>query len=271
MQDKKKSKDSKGHKPGKARGKFGNSSRLNIMVMRGVGKTWRFTLSSHLLFFALLFLVLFILGSLFIINDYFDRCHVNERLSKQLEAAGSETQSIKRALHRVERQLAVFQGHLRDTEARESSPQGNVNIDSDKKESIDVEEKNQVLPGDEIPSQEPRALVTDLKTIKDGAKLTANFRLENKLKTGGPLKGYIHMIALGKDSDGPQLWTYPKVALKDGLPINYKLGWHFVIKRFKVIQGEFFFDSESVSPSFIKVIVYDNNGELICEKMFEVK
>ena len=269
MQDKKKNKDSKRHKTRQAIGKIGNKSRLNVLVMRGISKTWRFTISSRVLFFALLFLVFFILFSLFIINDYFEGRHVNRRLSRQLEVAGTEIQRIKKALYRTEQQLTIFKEHINDKEAKAKTSNEEARSDSIEKENLEVADKSQAPPEDESTPRKPQALVEDLKTTKEGAKLAVSFRLENKLDTGGALKGYIHMIAVGRDSDGHQLWTYPKVALKDGLPINYKRGWHFVIRRFKVIQGEFFFDSESISPSFIKVIVYDNDGELICEKIFE--
>ncbi|MDY6881461.1 MAG: LapA family protein [Thermodesulfobacteriota bacterium] len=271
MQGQKMNKSSKSEKPRQAKGKIGNRSRLNFMVMRGIGKTWKFTLSPTILIIVSLFLGLFIVGSLYIINDYFDKCRVHARLSKQLEAAEAETEKVKRALYRVEQQLAVFQGHVRDGEESIGDPLGDRDLDEENRESAEEGAKDKTPPDDERPSPEPKALVRDLKTVKDGAKLTASFRLENKLKDGGPLKGYIHMIAVGEDADGPQLWTYPKAALKEGLPANYKTGWHFVIKRFKIIQGEFFFDSEAISPTFIKVIVYDHEGELICEKMFEVQ
>ena len=101
--------------------------------------------------------------------------------------------------------------------------------------------------------------------------LKVNFKLVNIHQDESPVSGYVHIIAINKDADPPQLWTYPKVALRDGFPVDYKRGQLFFIKRFKTIRGEYSLDSEAECLSSVKVVVYDHPGTLIFQKEFEVK
>ena len=101
--------------------------------------------------------------------------------------------------------------------------------------------------------------------------MTVVFNLVNVHEDKKSVNGYVHMIAMNKESDPPQLWTYPKVALRNGIPIDYRRGQLFLIKRFKTIRGEYFFSSSKEFPSSMKVLVYDQSGKVILQKEFEVE
>jgi hypothetical protein len=136
-----------------------------------------------------------------------------------------------------------------------------------------------VEPADETRSneglqEEPKEEMVDIKdvaTSKEDAKLTVSFKIVNIGEGNKPLRGYVHIIVTDKGTDTPQYWTYPKVALRDGFPIEYKRGRLFVIKRFRTIIGEFFIDSETKSPLSLKILVYNQFGNLILQKELEEK
>jgi hypothetical protein len=78
------------------------------------------------------------------------------------------------------------------------------------------------------------------------------------------------MIAANRRIQPPQFWAYPKVALREGIPVDYKRGEFFKIKRFRMIRGVYFMDGETDLPSSVTVMIYDTAGALILEKEFEV-
>jgi hypothetical protein len=127
--------------------------------------------------------------------------------------------------------------------------------------------------GGALENDSEKALV-DVKNWefrKEGAKLTVRFDITNADQNERLLRGYVHVIAVDQDSEPPQLWTFPKVALREGVPINYRRGQLFIIKRFRKIEGEYFFDSASDSPSLLRVLVYSQSGQLILTKEFEIQ
>jgi hypothetical protein len=68
----------------------------------------------------------------------------------------------------------------------------------------------------------------------------------------------------------PREWTYPPVKLEKGLPVNYRNGQIFLINRFKQIQARFNLGSASESASMLRLLVYDQAGDIMLQKEFEV-
>jgi hypothetical protein len=71
-------------------------------------------------------------------------------------------------------------------------------------------------------------------------------------------------------STPPREWTYPPEKLEKGLPVNYRSGQIFLITRFKQIQARFHLGSASESPSALRLLVYDQAGDIILQKEFVV-
>jgi len=43
------------------------------------------------------------------------------------------------------------------------------------------------------------------------------------------------------------------------------------VRNYRIIRGKYFLDSETETPSFLKILVYDESGKLILDKNFELK
>ncbi|MFO7985534.1 MAG: hypothetical protein R6U38_06685 [Desulfatiglandaceae bacterium] len=74
------------------------------------------------------------------------------------------------------------------------------------------------------------------------------------------------MIAINTGSTPPEYFTYPTLALKDGLPVNVEDGEYFRIRNYRTIRGQYSLESEAVAPDALKILAYDDSGRLIMKK-----
>jgi hypothetical protein len=112
--------------------------------------------------------------------------------------------------------------------------------------------------------------VMDMVIQKEGSRITANFKLVNTQPGEGAVGGYVHLIAVDRRTTPPREWTYPPEKLDKGLPVNYRNGQIFLITRFKQIQSRFNLGSASESPGVLRLLVYDQAGDIILQREFEV-
>ena len=113
--------------------------------------------------------------------------------------------------------------------------------------------------------------IKDLVIKKEREKLAISFRLVNMHKDKRPVGGYVHIIAVDKNSDPPLFLPYPGVVLKDGIPVDFKLGQPFFIKRFKTIRGKYLLDTGTESVSAMKVLIYNKSGTLVFQKEYDAE
>ena len=246
------------------------SSELNVMIVRKKGKVRSFKTSSRFLFLTSLFFALYIFTSVLIINDYFDKRWTNNALSEQLELLQHEIKNTKRELYRSRQHLALLRDHIHPVKPvnnKDEKPPAHERVktkaDHLSSESKSAEESEKKL-------REPPVTIKGLAFHKEGEILTVSFRIVKVHQNERSLKGYVHVIADGKKSDHPKFWAFPNVHLQNGMPVDYKQGQRFSIKRFKPIKGEFFLNPETESPSSIEVLIYDNSGKLILQKGFQL-
>jgi hypothetical protein len=247
------------------------ASYLTIMIVANLGKVRSFRISSRFLTWSFLFFVFYIIVSIIIINDYFEKRWTNNALTEKLESLQYEIEGTKKELYRSKQHLALLESHIYPQE---------IGIEEEAKLPPDTEvqeENTDRSAGDSFPknvtedTRETMVDIEDLQIKRDNNKLTVFFNLVNVHEGDESANGYVHIIAMNKESDPPQLWTYPKVALRNGIPIDYRRGQLFLIKRFKTIRGEYFFSSSTEFPSSIKVLIFDQSGKLLLQKEFEVE
>jgi len=247
---------------------------FHVMVSKGVGKVRSFSLSPRILFVSLLFFVCYIIVSLFIINDYFDKRRANKAQLLKIERLQKEVENVRKHLYQSEQRVILLKNY-----EKKSKSDVEISLEPVRPEIIASKTAEETVADDDIEVEDDseetlqNALVEikDLTTQKNEGKLTVSFRIVNTDQGDAPLRGYVHIIVTDKASDPPQLWTYPKVALRDGVPINYKRGRLFVIKNFRTLRGEFFLDSHEGSALSLKILVYDNEGNQILQKDFAVE
>ena len=246
-----------------------HTSVFHIMISRGVGKVKSFSLSPFIIFVSFVFFALYIVASVFVINDYFDKLRTNEDQLVKLERLQKQVENTRRLLFKSEQRLALMEEYVNN--AKTGIEISRKPVQPEETESSVVEPAGEIRVEGEFQEESKKGMVEikDVATSKENSKLTVSFKIVNVDQGDKALRGYVHIIVTDKGTDTPQCWTYPKVALRDGLPIEYKRGRLFVIKRFRTIRGEFFLDSNTESPLSLKIVVYNQSGNLILEKELE--
>jgi len=247
------------------------SSQLTVMIMRGVGTIRSFKLSYRFLFWASLFFILYIIASIILINKYFSEAHKNRLQSDQLQRLMKEAEEIEKELYRSNQHLAFLKDYINKIESGNDKelepPEPSSDIDPGK--TIETPQKIETIEAVEAVSQGNIVDINDFSFKQEGAELTVDFKLSNTVSSKEAVSGYVHIIAVKDDQESQRFWSSPKVAIREGIPVNYKQGQLFIIKYFKKIRGRYFFETANISPSSIKVLVYNRSGDLILEKVFE--
>ncbi len=253
------------------KGKARRRSDLTVMIAGPVGKIRTFRISSGFLFWTALFFALFIVASIVFINMYFEERRSSKTQMVLLKGLKHEIEVTKRQLYRSRQRLALLEDTIYERREDQEEASGEKEGDGEKVQDEGLEGKeDSVEDFAEVP-EERVVEVKGLRVRRDGPRLNVLFRLTNANRGHGAVSGYVHIIAMNKDSDPPQTWAYPKVALRDGLPIDFKQGKLFSIKRFRRFRAEYFIDSGIGPPDSVKVLVYDEAGEVILEKEYEFK
>lgn len=248
-----------------------HESAFHVMVSRGVGRVRSFSLSPRILLVSLLFFACYIIVSLFIINGYFDKLRTNKDQLIKIDRLQKQVENTRKLLYQSEQRVILLKKHDKNSKSDVA-----ISLEPVRPEKIELkkaEEAGDIEAEDALEEapQEATVEIKDLVTRKKEGKLTVSFKIVNTDQGDTPLRGYVHIIVTDKESDPLQLWTYPKVALRDGVPIDYKRGRLFVIKNFRTIRGEFFLDSHEGSALSLKILVYNQSGNQILQRGFEVE
>lgn len=242
---------------------------FTIMIMRSVGKIRSFKISLRILLITAIFLFLYILTSLYILNDYFNIRSKHKALTKKMDTLEENLRSYQEELHDTNLYVASLEDYLKNNKERPAKSDG------DEKQDIDQ-------PASDKPAQRVDTETTaeknilnmveiwDLEFNKSDENLILDFKLANGKSEGDAAEGYIHIIAMDANKECPQTWNNTRDRLTECTPVNYRLGQQFLIQRFRAYNKTFNPDSESELPSFIKILAYDRSGHILIEKEFPV-
>ena len=262
-----------------------DEDRLTIMIMRSLGRVRSFKISPHIVFCAILFLILYIPFSVFIINNYIGLYRANRTQSTKIQQLEEEVIKGQQNLGRFRQHVTLLEDYIRHLEEpqeqqkEKSATRGNAyTTEKSAAPKIEIIREQTVIsdvespPGDSEEEMKPIGAV-DIKEMiiqKEGARMSVEFKLVNINPGETAVGGYIHLIAMGNDPNPPPEWTFPRVQLEEGIPVNFRRGQLFLIQRFKPVHGRFFLAPNSEPPTALKVLVYDQSGLLILEREFEV-
>lgn len=262
-----------------------DEDRLTIMIIRSLGRVRSFKISPVIVFCATLFLVLYLPFSVFIINNYIGLYRASSTHSTNVEQLEKEVIKGQKDLGRLRQHVALLEDYIRHLEEpqeqqkEKSPPAGNADTkENSAPRRVEIIRKQTVIsdvetpPGDSEEEMKPIGAV-DIKEMiiqKEGARMSVEFKLVNMNPGETAVGGYIHLIAMGNDPNPPPEWTFPRVQLQQGIPVNFRRGQLFLIQRFKPVHGRFFLAPDSEPPTALKVLVYDQSGLLILEREFEV-
>ncbi|MDY7036861.1 MAG: hypothetical protein SV375_11955 [Thermodesulfobacteriota bacterium] len=276
MEDQKRGVESYRKKIPSVKKKYPHDAESTVMIMRSIGKVRSFKISRRLVFNAFLFLFIYIVVSLLIINDYFiiDKDlhlrRISSLQSEKIRELEREVSKKKKDIHKFKQHIALLNDLITNFQN---------GLEDDKKphemENLREEGSIQDIEPTKGPVDQKKRLahvveIKNLKIQKASSRMTVKFKLVNMQSEGGPIAGYLHIIAMSKDANSPPEWIYPKEKLQKNLPLNYRRGLPFLIHRFKPYRRKFNLDSNSELPTAIKVLVYNQAGIIILEKEIEV-
>ena len=260
--------------------KKSQSDYLTMMIVGKKGNVRTFKISFRFLLWTSVLIVLYISASAFIFYQYLEERRTNSGNLTELKRLQHEVKETKRTLDRSKHRLAVLKNTIQDLKTQHKAPAESVSpaeTTDSKSAPPEVErksiEKEEIQPVEKVESipQEQFVDIKDLAIRKEGKKLTIRFNIVNMHKDKRPIDGYVHIIAFDKNSDSPLFLPYPEVALKDGIPVEFKRGQPFFIKRFKTIRGKYLLDTGTGSVSSIKVLIYNKSGTLVFQKEYDVE
>jgi len=249
-----------------------DSSFFTVMISRGLGKVRGFNISSSLVFWSALVLLLYLVFSTVAISRYFGELKSDTAQSDLLQQLQNEIEGTKKTLYQARQRLKFLEDYIVNSQKKQKKQ-----VESPGPEIISPGPANPVIQGKTLGRPDeavPATSVVDIKNLKTerrGGRLSVKFRLIKIRPERNQIKGYLFMIAANSESAPMQLWTYPKAALENGEPINYKHGQLFKVRNYRIIRGKFFLDSNSEKPSLLKILVYDESGKLILNKEFSIK
>ncbi|UCB49786.1 MAG: hypothetical protein JSW56_02510 [Deltaproteobacteria bacterium] len=262
-----------------------DGNRMTIMIIRSLGRVRSFKISPHIAFWAILFFILYIPFSAFIINNYIELYRGKRTQSTKIEQLEKEIIQGQKDLRRFRQHVTLLEDYIRHLE-EPNKPQKEKSANlvdeyikeksaSPKVEIIREETVITDTEGPAIGSEEDAKPIgaVDIKDMiiqKEGGRMSVEFKLVNMNPGETAVGGYIHLIAMGNDPNSPPEWTFPRVQLEEGMPVNFRRGQLFLIQRFKPVHGRFYLTPNSEPPTALKVLVYDQSGLLILEREFEV-
>jgi hypothetical protein len=271
-----------------------DEDRLTIMIMRSLGRVRSFKISPHIVFWATLFFILYIPFSVFIINNHIKLYRANRAQSTKIKQLEKELIKGQKEMGRFRQHVNLLEDYIRHLEepekensatrrhdytkekrptrkkadTKEKSPTRKVEII--RKETAISDAESPALDSDEEMKPIGAVDIKDMIIQKEGPRMSVEFKLVNMNPGETAVGGYIHLIAMGSDPNPPPEWTFPRVRLEEGIPVNFRRGQLFLIQRFKPVHGRFYLTPTSEPPTALRVLVYDQSGLLILEKEFEV-
>jgi hypothetical protein len=244
------------------------------MIIRRVGSVLSFRVSPRILWVTLLFFLIYLPGSVYIINRYLDLRFAG-RIQTDMIRQQEETAAKNMALiQQSEEKISFLEEYLRDLENQQEPRKTTTPpLDPDSVRAGRPARLAQggVAEGDADPLRPPEFVdIEDLAITRQGSQVAIRFKLVNVQAGEGQTGGYVHLIARDARAGAIKDWASPREPLQDGFPTDYRRGRLFLIKNFKLIHGRFDMSADRESPAAIRVLVYNHAGQLILEEEFEV-
>jgi hypothetical protein len=254
------------------------SDGLTVMVIGSVGRVKSFKVSRRGILGVVIFLLLYIPASIYLINEFFELRHDYKVQGINLDKRDEELSSVNQELLKSEQHVALLNNYIQ--EIKKPVSHNNENVGTYVENRIDqyVETKEEDIVSED-PETENKTIeygnsviVEDFSKQIEGPSMTVDFKLSNTQPDKNTVEGYVHIIVESEIDGSTRLWSYRNATIKDGLPSDFRRGKLFSIKRFRQITVEIDLGSDQVILNKIRVLVYNKSGTLIYvyEKEYEV-
>ena len=234
----------------KLKGRTPTREPLTIMVLKRTGTVWTGKVSALVLMGAGVFLCCYIVITLLVIYQHFELTRDQQRSRAQQNRLTQALDASHKELERANYQSALLEAYI--TEKRE--------------EQLAGAQEHTVLPEPTFPEVVD---ISQLTVAHQDRVLTVTFNIINTQEET-PISGHVFVLAQLKGADHDEMLIYPSCPLNNGLPVDFQRGQRFVIKRFKTIRSKYALTSPLNEPLIVKILVYDDEGNVIFNKTAEV-
>ncbi len=247
-----------------------NPRHLTIMVIRSVGKIRTFKVSRRLIFWSSLFIIAYIISSIYFINRFFDLRYRYRIQSERLELLEKDHLKTGKKLLRTRQHVAILEDYIQNIQEQRVPEKV---TEPEKKQEAEIVDRVAEVVNDESKGEKDLsevAQIEDLVVQEVDSGMSFDFKLVNAKPDEDAIEGYIHIIAMDIEKNTTPEWNSTNDTLKDGFPINFRHGQQFLIQRFKPYHRTFNYNSNSELPSTIRILVYNRSGTLILKKEYKV-
>jgi hypothetical protein len=242
---------------------------LTIMVIRSVGKPYSFKISHRIILWTSLIFIVYVLVSLYTLNRFFFLHRQYNIQSEKLAKLDKEHKDILKELDQTKEYMTGLEEYINKPSDLKRAEDKSLKKEEPAAKAIDITRAD-LYKKDQDEQKIPSTVdIKDVVIKKDGSSTVIDFRLVNTMQEQDAIEGYLHIIAMDKKGNYPQEWSFPRDALKDGLPVDFRLGQSFFIQRFKSYHRQFGMSLNSELPKAIRVLVYDRSGRIILKKEFD--
>lgn len=248
------------------------NERLTIMIFKTFGRVWTVRVSAFILLGALFFLASYIVATIAMSYHYFDLLYATEMQTDSNDRLAEQLAAMRRSLGESHQQIALLKGRIEQQNAHTSIPEPASTMSLAGSPVPEVKEQSeQPLPtvantGSLVPAG---VEVTEVNAERQGSTVTVIFKIVNTQPQGDSLSGYIFVLTRVKGTDGSDMWVYPSCPLREGLPLHYKRGHRFSIRRFITIDTTYTLNRTEDQPLDLQILVYDKAGRLMVTKRAE--
>ena len=237
-----------------------------VMASKGLGKVWSFNIYFPLLLGIVVVIVLYFLFSFVLVARYLSE-QQQESLLVQLEKDFKETE---RDLYQAKQRLKFLENYIDPSKIPVESLKGTIKSTPSEHGAPSSSDKT-FLKESEAGTQESIISIEGLKINSRGANLSVTFNLTRSRSARSSIRGYVFIIAVDNATDPPLMWSSPKAAFKDGLPVDPKKGRAYKIRNFRQIRARWSFEAPEKMPTELKILVYDGAGHLLLKKDFHLE
>ena len=105
--------------------------------------------------------------------------------------------------------------------------------------------------------------IEELQTSTAGDSLNLSFRLTRNGTEDKPISGYLLIIAEHESGDPSKFGTYPEFQMTPGVPLNYRNGDPYSIRKFKLLNTAIGLKDKPFNYNKLKFMVFDSGGRVL--------
>jgi hypothetical protein len=242
---------------------------LTVMVIRNVGKPYSFKISHRIILWTSLIFIVYMLVSLYTLNRFFFLHRQYNIQSEKLEKLEKEHNDSLKELNQAKEYVTGLEEYINKSSDLKRAEDESLKKEEPTAKATDITRAD-LYKKDQNERKIPSIVAIKDVVIKKGDSATViDFRLVNAMQGQDAIEGYLHIIAMDKKGNYPQEWSFPRDTLKDGFPVDFRLGQSFFIQRFKSYHRQFSMNLNFELPKAIRVLVYDRSGKIILKKEFD--